>query len=333
MKQSGPEFHIDFHDFVLEVHVIGYRTEGESIVILLKEGSRTFYSILIDDFCKRKGRRWINRSIEILKSNDVAALQMIIMTHPHEDHIRGMDNIINLFCDNNTMFFSPAHSFDIERQTVQLTDKEKSILKQVRNINDTNRFFSNEVGVSLGGYSSLRTIYLYDNDDPDKQFPIIVEINALSPIASINDHKISGKVLSPNDLSISTIICICDYYLLFASDATNDHIDCLDSETLSAVKFVKIPHHASDTSNHLLRFFSKDQLDYACSTSYHIGNSHLPNRAILNQYSIVSRRVDYLGCKSDHKQKGPFGELCYSFRMGPTSMLSNVQSLGLVNCR
>jgi len=333
MKQSGPEFHIDYQEFVLEVHVIGYRTKGESIVVLLKEGIHTFYSIVIDSFCKRKNKKSLNRTSDVLTSNGVKTLQMVIMTHPHDDHIRGMVDILEHFCDKNTMFYSPAHSFDIERQMVQLTKKEKDILKCVRTINEKNKTFSNEVGVSFEGYYSLKKVYLYDNDDPYMHYPVTVEINAISPITSLNDAKSSNIVLDPNDLSISIIICICDYYLLFGADTTDEQIRYFDSETMSAVKFVKIPHHASNTSEHLLRYLAPGQLDYACSTSFHVGKSHLPLRTVLDHYSKVSRRVDYLGCKSNHKRKGYFGEICYQFRLGPTNMISNVQSIGIVNCK
>ena len=330
MRQSGPKFHIDYHDFTLEVHVIGYRTKGESIVVLFKEGQRTFYSMVIDCYGKKKGRATINKTTDILVRNGVTSLPMIIMTHPHEDHINGIKSLIDKFCDDKTMFYSSTHSFDINNQTVKLTKQEVKLLRLVRAINEKKKTFSNVIGVSSEGHVSLRNIYLYDNIDCDEQNPIIIEVNALTPITSINDAKRINKDLDPNDLSIAIILCICDYYFLFGADMTDDHIDYLDSETMSAVRFLKIPHHASDTSSHLVHFFLRDQLDYACSTSYHIGRSHLPLKTILQQYSAVSKRVDVLGCKSDDKRKGAFGEICYQFTLGPYDMLSQVQYEGVV---
>ena len=180
-----------------------------------------------------------------------------------------------------------------------------------------------------GKYNPMPSIFLYDNDDPDENNPMEIEINAITPVGSVNEDKVNNIRLDPNDLSISVIICVNDYYLLFGADTTNDHIVHLDQETLSEVKFVKIPHHGSDTSDRLSSFFSKNQLDYACSTTYHTGNSNLPLDKVLKMYADVSKRVDVVGCPSKDSRKGLYGEMIYQFKFGSTKMLTNVQSSGV----
>lgn len=329
MRLSGPEFSIDLQDFVLEVYVVGYRVKGESIVVLFKERNRTFYSIVIDSYCKRYRKQINNRAESILTQNGVNTIPMLIMSHPHEDHIVGMESLIDCFCDENSQFYYPARSFDINNPTITLTNKERKILKLVRKNNTVKKTFSNPVGVPSGGYVLLRNVRIYDVSDYEKVGVLPVEIVAVTPISSVNDAKAANMFLNPNDLSISVLINVNGYYLLLASDTTNDHIAQLDRELMSYVKFIKIPHHASNTSDKLTKLLLPDQLDYACCTTYNVGRSHLPLISVLNEYKKVSHRIDIAGCASNDKRTGLYGELCYKFRLGHTGMESSVLLQGV----
>ena len=331
MRTGGPEFSIDLQDFVLEVYVVGYRAKGESIVILFKERNHTFYSIVIDSYCKRYRGLITNRADSILTANSVESIPILMMSHPHEDHIVGLEYLITSYCNEYSRFYYPMKCFDINNPTVTLTNKEQAILKIVRKKNEIKKTFSNAVGVTSGGYMSLCNVYLYDFGDYEKENPLPVEIVALTPITSVNDAKAANTSLDPNDLSISVLISINGYYLLLASDITNDHISQLDREVLSSVKFVKIPHHASDTSDKLTKLLLPDQLDYACCTTYDVGRSHLPLMSVLREYKKVSHRVDVAGCASNDRRSGLYGELCYTFMFGPTGMKSSVSESGVTS--
>jgi hypothetical protein len=329
MKHKGEKFHIDFQDFMLEVHVIGYRTKGESIVVLFKEGEYTFYSMVIDNYRKKYASKITNRTAEILTMNGVKRLPLLVMTHPHQDHILDMDVLIDKYCCDESKFCSPSHSFDIDSGNVHVRECEKKILRKVRKKNIANKSLLNPVGVVHEGFDFLKSIFLYDNDDPDEKKPFEIEINALTPVVSVNEANVGYKTLDPNDLSVSVIICVNGYYLFFGADTTNDHIEHLDSETMTAVKFVKIPHHGSDTADKLVSYFCPNQLDYACSTTFDVGNSHLPLDSVLNLYSNVSKRVDVIGCASKDKRKGVFGEMIYQFKLGANKMVTEVKNVGV----
>ena len=329
MKRGGPGFHINYDEFCLQVHVLGYRTQGESIVIFFKEGERTFYTIVIDSFCIGENPNIISRTEELLVDNGVGKISMLIMTHPHEDHILGMDALVEKYSDNNTLFYYPSRSFDVDMGVVQVTEREKDVLRMVREKNKITRTFSNPVAIPAEGDVTLRTVNLYDNDDYDEERPYPIEIVALTPVASINDAKSANKNLNLNDLSISIIINIQEYYLFFGADTTNAHIAKLNKDTMSAVRFVKIPHHASDTSDKLLDYFYKNQLDFACSTSFHVGNSILPKKEVLDLYKDASLRVDVIGCPTNDTREGIWGEVGYMFKPGSRSMLSEVKTEGV----
>ena len=329
--RGGSSFHIDYQNFVLCVYVAGYRTKGESIVILLKEGDRTFYSIVIDSFCIGEEPDVINSTTEILDENGVKALSMLVMSHPHEDHIMGMDKLLSYYCNKETRFYYPFHSFDLDQGLVDLKEEEKRILRIVKQKNSTLKTFSNPVAITVGGYSLLDRVHLYDNDDPEEERSRPIEIVAVTPVGPVNDAKRNNKKLDPNDLSISIMINMSEYYLFFGADTTNAHITHLDKDLMSAVRFVKIPHHASDTADKLINCFSGNQLDFACSTSFYVGQSSLPNKDILDLYCLVSKRVDIIGCPTDDARQGNVGEVCYRFKPRSRAVLTTVVTEGLTN--
>lgn len=328
---GGPAFHIDYNNLVIQVYVVGYRVQGESIIILFKEGDIVFYSIVIDSFFIEEETARINRTIDILDSNGVDKVSMLFMTHPHKDHILGMDELVNTYIDGRAKFYYPTHAFDIEKGNVVLTEEEKMVLDILRQNKDFHNSTSNQVGVPEGGYVTLETIKIFDNDDSEEKRPIPIEIVALTPVVSVNDWKRSNKRLDPNDLSISLLINIQDYYLFFGADTTNAHISHFDNDTMSAVRFVKIPHHASDTSDKLVDYLATEQLDYACSTSFYVGQSSLPKDEVIELYLKASKRVDIIGCSSDDARPGVYGDICYTFRPGRREMLSSVMTEGLTN--
>lgn len=327
MIAGGSIYHIDYQNFILQVYVIGYRTKGESIVILFKENNQTFYSIVIDSYHISSEPDVLNKTIEILAANGVKCVSMLFMSHPHEDHILGMDKLVSDFCDGTTRFYYPTHSFDLSEGVVALSNEEKAILNIVRQKKDDQKTFSNPVGVPARAHILLENVNLCDNDGSKE----IIEIVALTPIVSVNEAKRSNKYLDPNDLSISLLINMQEYYLFFGADTTNAHIQHLNNDTMSAVKFVKIPHHASDTADQLINFFGDNQLDYACCTSFYVGQSCLPNTEVLNAYTNVSKRVDIIGCSTTDKRSGSIGVICYQFRPGSREVISSVCVEGLTN--
>ncbi len=334
MKCSGKDYSVDLHKCIIEVHVIGYRTKGESIVVLFKEEltkeePRTFYCLVIDSYRKKYARKITNRTIDILIDNGVKRLPLLIMTHPHQDHIVDLDVLIEKYCDDNSKFCFPSHPIDIENGKVAIKDSERRIIRKVRKINTAKKPVLNQISVVKGEYTPIQNVNLYDNDDPDKKRPFRIEINALTPVGGVNETKVENDFFDLNDLSVTVIININGYSLLFGADTTNDHINHFDNETMSEVKFVKIPHHGSDTSDRLVGFFAPNQLDFACSTTYYTGASKLPLKNVLDLYYNASNRVDVIGCPSKDNRKGLFGEMIYKFKLGSAQIFTEIQTNGI----
>ncbi len=87
---------------VLENYVIGYKKEGESIVVLFKQDDDVIFSMVIDSY-----ERSANETIKILEKNKVKTLDFLVWTHPHKDHSVGIKRILDLFCNINSKIIFP----------------------------------------------------------------------------------------------------------------------------------------------------------------------------------------------------------------------------------
>lgn len=59
---------------VIEINVIGYKTQGESSIVFIKKDSKIFFSIVVDCFCYHK----MNKTVEILRNLNTHIPQVII---------------------------------------------------------------------------------------------------------------------------------------------------------------------------------------------------------------------------------------------------------------
>lgn len=73
----------------LEIHVLG-GSKGESIVLRLPNGSWG----VVDCYAKSVDDRTMNPTLCFLKEHEVSELEFLCLTHPHDDHYRGMSHLL-----------------------------------------------------------------------------------------------------------------------------------------------------------------------------------------------------------------------------------------------
>lgn len=265
----------------LKIFIIGYKTQGESIVLLFidtkaNKEAQVKFSIVIDCY-EAFGH---NKTDEILRKYSVKTLSMLCWTHPHKDHTLGLHSLILKYCKETTQILIPEHLYLGENDIIKINNEnEKEIFKKIFSLNRfTKRSLSN-ISTSPNGYEEIKSI-TFSSIDKD----ISVSINAVTPISSILSKQIfEKKRISPNDLSISLIITVDEYYIFLGGDTINQHIDAINQAYLEKCRFIKIPHHSSKTSNRLLDYLG-EEIDTACTTTF--CKMKLPTDDILNQYAL-----------------------------------------------
>lgn len=308
------EREVDFLDFHIEIYLIGYSSQGESIVVFFKECDEIFYSIVIDGYKQKYHDKWVNRTVDLWKKEHAPKASILCWTHPHSDHSKGVMDIIKDCCDDNTILVYPSHISSPLRSVFDLNKTEQKIIDSILNVNKRkikSRLMSTIRPIELWDEESrqLGTILLTDKFGMEE--PCIVEFLTLSPNSSLLESLADRSGSNPNNLSITLLIKVKGYGFLFAADTINEHINRMDKEQLHFCRFVKIPHHGSDTSDELLNYFTSESLDNACVSLFR--NKNLPNQSVIDLYT--HRPVDVFATGDINKPviAGSYGIIKYDY--------------------
>lgn len=190
--------------------------------------------------------------IDYLKTYDVEKLDLVFVTHPHEDHLGGMGEVLSSFEIGE--FYMPDKEIvtkSYERMTNALSDKGKSI-------------------------NHLRGGMKFELGDT-------IKLDILSP------NKES--YMNPNNYSPIMRLSIGNNAFLFTGDAeeiVETEVMRLGHDLSADV--LKAPHHGSKTSS-TVPFLEKVNPTYIVVTS-ELGNDHnLPSPEILKRYEEMGART------------------------------------------
>jgi len=318
MLQENNPFNPDIElsansNFRILVSVIGYQSQGESIIIRCYDTAKdiSLHCIVIDSY--ELGNR--NITVELLKDDfNIKHIDVLCWTHPHLDHSKGLEELIETFCDNNTKFILPDYLYNKPSDlTIALNDEEKACVEKIFKHNESTKLSTSSIKVPSFGHVLIQ----HAQFSAIGEAPLSLNIYAITPIDSILEyyHWKDEHDIDPNELSVSLLVDINGYKLLFGADSINTHIDGTSPNLLEGCRFVKIPHHGSDTSDHLIDRIGN--LDTACTTVYHI-KKDLPLKSIIERYQ-KEKKADVYCTGSYEKCDEMYGVINYSIELSKYS--------------
>lgn len=291
---------------LLRIYVVGYPLRGESIICQIIDSSTSdiLFSMVVDCF-KYYNQ---NRTLEILKRNgiDQKKIDMVCWTHPDYDHSYGLDEIISSCCDQNTLYVVPKNFYGDKHSVIQNNKEDYKIVQHIANLLPREKNVQSgyvTIDVAAGELCQINHFSLVDAEG---ELPI--QIVAYAPISQqINNRILKSQKISKNELSIFMGIKVGEYQFLLCGDTENDAIDTMDENYFRDVIFVKIPHHSSLTSIHLLTLL-KNEILIACTTTYKIKG--LPNQQVIAAYKNKTRHMDSTGAPINGEK---YGMITYDF--------------------
>lgn len=299
-------------DLEVRIEVIGYRRQGEAIIILFRDKAhnRTFYSMAIDCYSQKHNKSERNLSDDILRKYKVKSLSTLCWTHPHLDHSKGLLKLFHKYCWISTKIIKPCYFDNKTTDIVAINDEDtKKVVDGVFALNAFKHNIVVSANVPHKGYTDADNfLILTDNSQPK-----MVSLNLLTPVSSIIDtyHRNGQKLEDLNSISVSFILNIDDYYLMFGGDTINEHIDLINRQYLRDCKFVKIPHHSSFTGKKMGDYVHPANLVTACTTTY---KQSLPRDTVLDKYQEKCEYVFTTGYKESNRLKTYFGIVEYVYR-------------------
>jgi len=324
--RQSDKFYIS--DLRILIYVIGYARYGESTVVLLMDGDTCLYAFIIDSYHYRRDKRgpFINKAADLLNKHHVERLDLLCWTHPHDDHSKGITTLLDKYCDDETDVLYPLYIEDNEADIIKLKHVSRETVHKVIADNRTGKYRANPIGVVKEKYNNIdefEIINPYDEDDVRK-----VKIDVITPISSkLTSYVNNTKCSDPNELSITLLLDVDGYGFYFGGDTTNEHIDASNKLRMGRCRFVKIPHHSSDTADHLLKYLPVDDLDAVCTTVFKWGQSKLPNPKVVKKYQKYFPNI--YSTNKDLHQKG-YGIIEYEYDFNAGTPMCAVHQTGNV---
>lgn len=300
----------DCRKLILKLFVIGYRERGESIVILFFDKKRVVYSIVIDSYKAKESEFFTSK---ILDENKVSKLNMLCWTHPDIDHSLGIEDLFDKYCDANSVVFIPTYLNGIDTDPIRYNKDDKQILNKMFSINTNRHKCIKPVSANSGIKGDVFEFAFSDNIHEVK-----TKIEVYAPH---NDYVVENirrnTKIKKNDLSLFLMLQVGPYKFDLCGDVENRAINNMSEIPFNYPLFIKIPHHASPSSNKLLERLNNSSQSMSCTTTY--PSQGLPSLDILNGYKKKFIHLHSTGLgKEDPKN---YGILEYTFDLFGTQSI------------
>lgn len=287
-----------------EVNVIGYKGIGECILFFIKTNHKVAYAGLVDCY-KTKNCDIVKL---LMDSENVERLDFVCWTHPHDDHTKGLEEMIEKFCDSATIFWAT----DILPENYSLYSEESKIvykkLKEIHLSDDPEKI---NINYAKNATTMERLICRGLNN-------YVFEIKSFSPDSTmLAERQVRDQDEEGNLYSIGLLINIGRYYIMLAGDVENPVIETIKDFNIEyPVDYIKIPHHGSPSASFLvdrLRGLDIFAPNIATTTLYRIHG--IPKRAVLDKYRAWGTEAIYSTGDVDNKENDtlPYGIIKTTF--------------------
>lgn len=270
-----------------KIFVLGGCSEGESIVFLLYGDEKIVYSCVVDSF-EDKQNKGNSITKDFLHNLGINKLDALFWTHPHDDHSAGVIDLIDSFSPEYV--YVAVDLIFLDSNYKKLTDLSKETLEKINGLR------------GFDGRTSAPKVMEVLTNLPLKQTTLNVgtqkvdfHIIGIAPANGKVRQNIASrnKSFSLNEFSTVINICVGDFSLLLTGDIQDDMISWVKEQLFENVptpNILKIPHHGSESSLHILDFFEmKEKINVSVSTTK--TSSHLPKKTALNYYGQNSEKL------------------------------------------
>lgn len=275
----------------LEIHILNSGI-GESIILKLPNGKWG----VVDCYSPSLRDNQANPTLHFLKKNNIHELEFLCITHPHDDHYRGMSQIIKYYGNNIKEFWrfgginidellSYLKINSLENEETKLTDSVEDLINtfatitelkkaglRVRYINDFSKLYSEQcsIGANKTDMQSIEIFSLGPSSNLVHDYVTTLK-ECFDETGTIDIEK---KQKNHNMISIVLMVKFEKTKIILGADAENKSWmyimdDHLRSEELSA-HAVKISHHGSMSSiiNGLWASFAVKDKPFSIVTPY-----------------------------------------------------------------
>lgn len=271
-----------------------YVGAGDSIIIELESGDEKKIGI-ID--CKRIAGN--NPTLEELKKKNLNKLDFILLSHPHNDHYNGLEEILD-FCEKKNIAIT-LFGFTIDVNQRFLGE----VIKSNNDKNTLADLWRKAIKLDKKGLikhririNTVQKISLIDGYHMRFMAPIQNEIEEYYNSIFSSELKIKASS-NPNLASLVTMIEADDWFVLLTSDVEKKSLRRIGIEHLKRSKYKKkmrlgqVPHHGS-LNNHYEHFWKAVSREKDTSMAISVGpnkDDH-PSEVVIKELEDLNYKVD-----------------------------------------
>lgn len=273
----------DIDTLRFDIYTIGYKEEGECLLLLLCDGDKVLHCTITDCYSEDG----YNHADFLLHELGAMKIDAFIWTHPDIDHSTGITSFLDKYDpDADARIFIPAWVND---NIIETEAAKKAWIYLLDKYNQNKRYDIDYVSLNKGQFSQPLKFRIYDKKyhrHVDCTYTFILPNNDVEARRS----RANGKVLL-NDYSIFYIVTFNDQNYLFCGDLSKQNVKFIKKDWLEDVVFVKIPHHGSTTLGNFQGKLISAGVNDVISTCTTFKPKQLPNDKVLKSYKSFSKAV------------------------------------------
>lgn len=299
------EFEIDDIDSLyFDVYTIGYNEEGESLLLLLRDGKNILHTTMTDCYCIGD----YNHADAILNDFGVKNIDAFVWTHPDSDHSTGIEPFLEKYDSSvGARIFIPA---GLSGEIIDTEGANKALTYITNKYNRNRRYDIDYVSLNTGEFCQLMRFRIKEKKTSRQVDYVFTFILPNADIVARRSNT-DGKVYL-NDYSIFYIVTFNDQNYLFCGDLSKQNVQFIKEDWLEDVVFVKIPHHGSKTlENFQGKLASAGSSNVICTCTT-FKPKRLPDENVLKSYKDISKTI-YCTGKNEDSPKYDYGCVLIQF--------------------
>lgn len=273
----------DFTGLCLKIYTIGYPTQGECIVCVLWNRDRSVFSFVVDSYCTSGLENHV--ACELLDSLGVDSIDMFIWTHPDKDHSVGIEYLLDThdIKRNAEIFISDGIIYDDEilrQHALAIYEYLQSNYKRKQKLNKVSLF-----------KRERRVFPLFEIQEAKSGKKITCELFFVAPMSNKIISQEFNKTKDYNSMSIMFALSLNKINYLFCGDVKNTTLNHIDQTIFQNVKFIKIPHHGSDSSLRVIDYLKMYSINDAVAVTTVFRKNDLPRLDVIDKYKPICKSI------------------------------------------
>lgn len=268
----------DFTELSLRIYTIGYPQIGECLLCVLFGAEIPLFTFVVDSYSLSS--QGLHALCDILDTIKVRAIDVLVWTHPHEDHSVGIEDLLDRYDPKRKARIFISEGIAQNRECIGQNARD-AYEYLVSHYNKGQRYDLNGMSVTSG---EVRNITAVDIKEGRSGNILTCDFQFVAPLNARIMRQEFNKNIDLNAMSIMFAMSLNRIKYLFCGDTEDTTLNQINYEVLKNTRFVKIPHHGSNNCLRLINYLEDSMTKDAVAVTTVYTPQRLPRQEVLKEY-------------------------------------------------